>query len=140
MNVRAHLPSCRVHGNASGKALGDTGMKGLSTLTLFAALAASPLLAQGPVGTLERGAYACELPGDAAGAAGIPKPDANFTIIGASRYTSAQGHGTYLRRGDVVTFTSGPRSGEAYAVISSVFLRRMENGRPGELRCIRKSG
>jgi len=139
MNVRAHLPSCRVHGNASDEALGDIEMKGLSTLALLAALTASPLLAQGPIGTLERGTYACELPGDAGGEAGIPQPDASFTIIGASRYTSAQGQGTYLRRGDVVTFTSGPRSGEAYAVISSVFLRKMESGRPGALRCIRKN-
>jgi hypothetical protein len=115
-------------------------MKRLSTFALIAAIAASPAFAQGPIGTLERGAYACELPGDATGKAGIPKPDADFTIIGASRYSSAQGRGTYLRRGDVVTFTSGPRSGEAYAVISSAFLRRMENGQPGELRCIRKSG
>jgi hypothetical protein len=115
-------------------------MKGLSFLALIAAVAASPALAQGPIGTLERGKYACELPGDATGKAGIAKPDADFTIIGASRSSSAQGHGTYLRRGDVVTFTSGPRSGEAYAVISSVFLRRMENGRPGELRCIRNGG
>jgi hypothetical protein len=115
-------------------------MKGFSILALIAALAASPALAQGPIGTLERGTYVCELPGDASGKAGIPKPEANFTIIGASRYSSTQGHGTYLRRGDVVTFTSGARSGEAYAVISPAFLRRMENGQPGELRCIRKNG
>jgi hypothetical protein len=114
-------------------------MKGLSTVALIAAFAALPALAQGPIGTLERGTYACELPGDATGKPGIAKPDANFTIIGASRYSSALGRGTYLRRGDVVTFTSGPRAGEAYAVISSAFLRRMENGQPGELRCIRKT-
>ncbi len=115
-------------------------MKGFPTFALLAAFAAAPALAQGPIGTLERGVYVCELPGDASGKAGIAQPDANFTIIGASRYSSVQGRGTYLRRGDVVTFTSGPRSGEAYAVISPAFLRRMENGRPGELRCVRKNG
>ncbi len=140
MDTRAPLPSRRVHGNASDKALRGTEMKGFSTFVLIAAFAASAAPAQGPIGTLERGAYACELPGDAAGKAGIAKPEANFTIIGASRYSSAQGRGTYLRRGNLVTFTSGPRSGESYAVISTAFLRQMENGQPGELRCIRKSG
>lgn len=107
-------------------------------LGTVAMLAVSPSLGQGPIGTLERGRYACELPGDASGEAGIARPEADFEIIGASRYTSAQGRGTYLRRGDVVTFTTGPRKGESYAVISPAFLRRMENGRAGELRCIRK--
>lgn len=115
-------------------------MKELFLLGLVAAAAAAPSAAQGPIGTLERGSYSCELPGDASREAGIAKPEADFRIIGASRYSSAQGRGTYLRRGDVVTFTSGPRSGEAYAVISPAFLRRLVDGRPGELRCVRKGG
>jgi hypothetical protein len=113
-------------------------MKWLFLTGIAAAMAAVPAFAQGPIGTLERGTYVCELPGDASREAGIAQPEANFRIIGASRYSSAQGRGIYLRRGDVVTFTSGPRSGEAYAVISPAFLRRMENGKPGELRCVRK--
>lgn len=91
--------------------------------------------AQGPIGTIERGRYTCELPGDAAGEAGIEQPEQNFRIASSSRYVSHQGRGTYLRRGDVVTFSSGPRNGEQYAVISPTHLRRMENGQPGRLRC-----
>lgn len=105
-----------------------------------AAPAFAPLFAQGPIGTLERGTYHCELPGDAAGRAGIVQPQASFTIESASRYSSAQGGGAYLRRGEVVTLTSGPRSGESYAVISPGFLRRIESGQPGRLRCVRQGG
>lgn len=111
-------------------------MKGPVLIAALAAMAATSVSAQGPVGTLERGAFTCERPGHAAGRAGIEQPDAGFSIIGASRYSSPQGDGTYLRRGDIVTFTSGPRSGEAYAVISPGFLRRIENGVPGALRCV----
>lgn len=106
---------------------------------LFALLAiavAAPALGQGKIGTLSRGTYACELPGDAAGAIGLAQPDASLTIKSASRYDSPQGSGTYLRRGDRVTLTSGPRRGESYAVISERFLRRIEAGEPGPLRCI----
>lgn len=88
---------------------------------------------------MERGAYACELPGTAAGSAGIAQPDMAFTIIGASRYQSPQGGGTYLRRGDVMTLTSGPRLGESYAVVSPGFLRKIEAGKPGKMRCVRRS-
>ena len=115
-------------------------MKRLSILSVGAALFAANASAQGPIGTLDRGTYVCELPGDASREAGIPQPEADFTIVGASRYSSAQGGGNYLRRGDVVTFTSGPRKGETYAVISPAFLRRTDDGRPGELRCVRRGG
>jgi hypothetical protein len=104
----------------------------------LAALAASPALAQGAIGTVERGAYVCELPGDAAGRAGIEQPELGFTIESASRYSTSQGGGTYLRRGNTLTFTSGPRQGESYAVVSASFLRKMENDQPGRLRCVRK--
>jgi hypothetical protein len=111
-------------------------MKRPVLIAALAATAATSALAQGPIGTLERGTFACELPGNAAGRVGLEQPAAGFAIIGASRYSSPQGDGTYLRRGDLVTFTGGPRSGEAYSVISPGFLRRIENGRPGTLRCV----
>lgn len=111
-------------------------MKGLSILAIAAALVATSATAQGPIGVLERGSFSCELPGDAAGRAGVVKPNAGFSILSASRYTSPQGGGTYLRRGDVVMLTSGPRSGESYAVISPGFLRKIEGGSPGKLRCV----
>ena len=104
------------------------------------AFAAIPALAQGEIGTLERGAYVCELPGDATGRAGVVQPDKNFTVDSASRYSSPQGSGTYLRRGNVLEMTSGPRNGERYQVVSARFLRKLENGEPGRLRCVRQGG
>ncbi|MGC1270062.1 MAG: elongation factor P [Croceibacterium sp.] len=106
-----------------------------------AMLLSAPLAAQtvppGQIGTIERGRYNCELPGNVNGSVGVAQPDASFEIENASRYAAPQGGGTYLRRGDTVTFTSGARQGESYRVISPTFLRRIENGQPGRLRCIR---
>lgn len=99
----------------------------------------APATAQGPIGTIMRGAYVCELPGDAAGAAGIAQPEESFRIESASRYSAPQGSGTYLRRGDQITMTSGPRNGDRYMIVSEGFLRKLENGEPGRLRCIRTS-
>ena len=116
-------------------------LNALAALVLAAvAFAAIPAIAQGEIGTLERGAYVCELPGDATGRAGVVQPDENFTIASASRYTSPQGAGTYLRRGNVLEMTSGPRNGERYQVVSANFLRKLENGEPGRLRCVRQGG
>jgi len=111
-------------------------MRGLLISVLLGGIAA-PALAQGAVGTIARGSYVCELPGDALGSAGVEQPAQSFTIESASRYSSPQGAGTYLRRGDTVVLTSGPRQGESYALISGGFLRRVEDGRPGRLRCVR---
>lgn len=104
----------------------------------LAACLSTPALAQEKVGTLERGAYVCELPGDAGGQAGVAQPAESFTIISASRYSSPQGDGTYLRRGNRVTMTSGPRNGDSYVVVSSGYLRKLDNGEPGRLRCVRE--
>jgi hypothetical protein len=111
-------------------------MKGFSLFAVIAASVATNAIAQGPIGVMERGTFTCELPGDAASMAGIVQPDAGFTILSASRYSSRQGGGTYLRRGDIVTLTSGPRSGESYLVISPGFLRKIQDGQPGKLRCV----
>lgn len=113
-------------------------MKALSTVVLLAGALAAPALAQGAIGTMPRGTFACELPGDATGRAGVPQPDHNITIESASRYSSPQGDGSYLRRGNTLTLTSGPRQGESYAIISDGFLRLIEDGRPGRLRCVRQ--
>ena len=111
-------------------------MKGLFIPVAFAAVTV-PAFAQGAIGTIERGAYICELPGDAGGLAGVEQPAKAFTIESASRYSSPQGSGTYLRRGDMLMFTSGPREGERYAVVGGGFLRLVEDGKPGRLRCLR---
>jgi hypothetical protein len=111
-------------------------MKGLPILIVLAGMAA-PAFAQGAVGVVARGDYVCELPGDAAGRAGIEQPSERLSIESASRYSSPQGAGTYLRRGDTLVLTSGPRQGESYAVVGDGFLRRIEDGKPGRLRCVR---
>lgn len=120
-------------------------MKGHTILAITGAAAialgvSAPALAQAPIATIERGSYVCELPGDASGRAGREQPAENFSILSASRYSSAQGSGTYLRRGDRLSFTSGARQGEDYAVQSGGFLRRIEDGKPGRLRCVRQAG
>lgn len=92
----------------------------------------------GAIGTIDRGQYVCELPGDASGQVGLHQPAEDFRVASASRYRAADGDGTYLRRGDVLTMTSGPRNGAQYAVISPTFLRKIENGGPGRLRCFRR--
>jgi hypothetical protein len=114
-------------------------MKGLPIAIILAALAAASASAQGAIGTVERGTYVCELPGDAGSSAGVVQPGQALTIESASRYSSPQGSGTYLRRGDTLQLTSGPRQGESYAVIGAGFLRRIESGKPGRLRCVRSS-
>lgn len=96
---------------------------------------ATPALAQGPIGTVERGHYHCELPAEVAGEVALEQPDESFEIAGASRYRSPQGNGTYLRRGDHVFMTSGPRNGYEYVMLSESMLRKVENGEPGRLRC-----
>ena len=110
----------------------------LLLVTLATASTAAPSLAQGQIGTVERGNYVCELPGDAAGAVGIPQPEESFSIESASRYSSPQGSGTYLRRGDRLNMTSGPRNGDAYQIMGRGFLRKNVNGQPSRLRCIRQ--
>ena len=100
----------------------------------------SPAHAQSEIGTIERGRYVCELPGDVRGEAGIEQPEEGFTIDSASRYSSPQGGGTYLRRGERVRMTSGPRNGASYQIVGRDFLRKIDtNGEPGRLRCIRVS-
>ena len=119
-------------------AMGRRMIRSLPFATLLAA-SASAAFAQGPIDTVERGLYVCELPGDDAHLAGIPQPDRDFTIQTSSRYSSPQGNGTYLRRGKQVEMTSGPRRGEAYLVIHPGFLReRQADGTAGRLRCVRR--
>jgi len=93
--------------------------------------------AHGPIDTIDRGRYVCELPGDAGGQASRPQPDRNFTIESSSRYSSPQGHGTYLRRGDRIDMTSGPRKGEAYRIVRTGFLKLLQaDGKLSRLRCV----
>ena len=115
------------------------GARMIRSLPAAALLAALPAIAaaQGPIDTVPRGSYVCEMPGDAAGQVGIPQPDRSFTIKSSSRYATSRGGGLYLRRGDQLNMTSGPLKGEAYLVIRPGFLReRQPDGKPGRLRCV----
>jgi len=99
---------------------------------------AVPAQAQGPIGTVQQGRFVCELPGDAAGPRGVEQPGLGFRIENASRYVADSGSGTYLRRGNELVFTSGPRNGERYQVVTPGFLRKLEDGAPSRLRCVRR--
>ncbi|GMN01635.1 elongation factor P [Erythrobacter sp. MTPC3] len=121
-------------------------------LTAFAAFvaAASPLMSQqsapanapgGMLRTMPHGAYQCALPGDAGGKAYEVVEAEGFSIGTASSYTSAQGRGNYILRGDRLTFTRGPKKGEQFERISTNQLRQLNaSGKRTKLRCIRLGG
>lgn len=107
---------------------------------IASALLAAPALgvSGGQLATLERGPWACEMPGDAGTTPGLAAPEADFTITNGSTYHVPEGHGTYLRTGDQLRMTSGPRQGDRYAVQSEHFLRKLDqNGNDTGLRCIK---
>lgn len=119
--------------------------KGLATIFVAIALGAvpvSPAVAQssgGALGALPNGNYQCELPGDAAGRAGVRQPSRDFEITGASTYSKDGSRGTYLRRGNELRMTSGPMQGQRYAVMGSRLVRMLDSdGTPSRLRCIRR--
>lgn len=112
-----------------------------TSLAMLALLAAAPALAVpgGRIGTLNQGHYICELPGDAAGPAGIRQADKAFDVLNYSSYSTSRGRGTYLLVGDTLTFTSGPRKGERFHRVSSNFLRQIgPDGKDANLRCVRQ--
>lgn len=109
----------------------------LALLALTAALAPTTASAE-MLGTLDRGEWYCELPGDASGPSGINKEEENFSILNASRYSTSGGTGTYLRRGKNVMMTSGPRKGDRYWLSSSRIVRKLDkDGNLTPLRCLR---
>jgi len=110
-------------------------------LSSLAILAAGPVIAApgGPIDTLQLGTYACELPGDATGPAGVRVAEQDFEVINASSYTAQGARGSYLLTGRDVVMTSGPKQGQRFVRISASFVRLAEaDGSPGALRCIRR--
>ncbi|GGC19552.1 hypothetical protein GCM10011371_04030 [Novosphingobium marinum] len=108
-------------------------------LALATSLVAAPAAAVpgGTLGTLEKGWYACEAPGDALGPAGDRMPEADFKVVSASSYRAGGTRGTYLLTGDRVVMTSGPFEGRKFHRQSRGFLREIDgSGAPGSIRCI----
>ncbi|MBV7267237.1 elongation factor P [Erythrobacter ani] len=88
----------------------------------------------GMLRTMPHGVYQCALPGDAAASAYRVVEAEGFTIGPASSYTSPEGRGTYILRGDKLSFTRGPKKGEQLQRIGTNQLKR------GKLRCTRLGG
>ena len=114
-------------------------------LTAFAVViaAAGPLIAQEgrPLRTMPHGVYQCALPGDADGLAFEVVEEEGFKIKPASRYSNAQGGGTYLMRGKELVFTRGPKKGEEFQRVGTNQLQRMkDDGSLDKLLCTRLSG
>lgn len=109
---------------------------------LLAALmvSAQPALAAsgGAIGLLMTGDYQCERPGDAGGPHAHPDPQSSFRVIPQSRYVAGgAAPGTYLRRGETVTMTTGPLAGTRLLMRNGKFLRRIDgDGGPAALRCV----
>ena len=92
----------------------------------------------GTLNTMPHGPYECALPGDAGGAAYVVIEEENFRVSTASRYQSAEGSGTYIMRGDMLTFTRGPKRGERFRRIGDNQLRKLNsNGEVTDLLCTR---
>lgn len=115
-------------------------MTRLLAATALLTLAASASAATGGlIATLQVGDYVCELPGDAAGPAGVRQPQHDFAVINATSYTTSGGRGTYLVTGNLVQMTSGPKKGERFIKLSENFLRELDrSGAQTSLRCVRQ--
>lgn len=104
----------------------------------FALLAGSAAHAHGELGTLPKGRYLCELPGDAMGLASRPVEGHWFDVVNASRYVSDGGDGTYLLTGKSVVFTRGPMRGARFEWNGMRALNRTDlMGELARLRCVR---
>lgn len=127
-------------------------MRYVLLLTGFAAAlaAASPMMAQaeqsaspppgGMLGTMPHGIYECALPGDATGSAYDVVPEEQFRIRTASSYRDAMGSGTYIMRGNELTFTRGPRKGQQFRRVGENQLKKLKDGKPTKLLCTRLLG
>lgn len=120
--------------------------RSILALTAFAAiLAASALPADaqdsGMLRTMPHGQYQCALPGDAGGVAFQAVPAENFRLRSASGYKSDAGSGTYILRGDTLTFTRGPKKGQKFRRVGSNQLQIIgADNQLGRLICTRRSG
>ncbi len=109
-------------------------------IAMAAALVGSSELAAsgGQIDVLRTGSYVCELPGDAAGLAGVHQPAEDFAVVNASNYAVGGARGSYLLTGEQMTITSGPKRGARYRRVSGGTLRALDGaGRDTALHCVR---
>lgn len=98
----------------------------------------SPAPSGGMLRTLPHGEYECALPGDAGGRSYEIVPSEGFRISTASRYSDRDGTGTYILRGNKLTFTAGPKNGQRFERVSENQLRKTNSdGKRSELLCTR---
>lgn len=96
-----------------------------------------PPVPGGPLSTLTRGNFTCELPGDAGGPAAKPLPEYAFEVVNASSYKAAGVRGSYLHTGDLVVMTGGTLKGLKFRRESSRMLRQVDDqGVPTGMRCV----
>lgn len=107
-----------------------------------AAVPFTPVMADegGMLKTVPRGTYQCAVPGDAARDPLKKVPAEDFKIGASSSYSAAEGRGTYLLRGKVLTFTSGPKRGQRYRQIGTQQLQKLgPDGALSKMICARAS-
>lgn len=98
---------------------------------------APPPVAGGRIGTLEKGIYTCETPGDVTGAPGIVRTDLAFSIVNGSNYKQNGKAGSYLLTDDTVTLTGGPLNGSRFRRVSRARLQLLDlAGKPSAVRCV----
>ncbi|WP_298303077.1 elongation factor P [uncultured Erythrobacter sp.] len=92
----------------------------------------------GMLRTMPHGVYECALSGDAGGSAYEVVATEGFRISTASRYTDDNGDGTYILRGNRLTFTAGPKNGQRFERVGQNQLRKVDvEGKRSELLCTR---
>ncbi|MEM9500958.1 MAG: elongation factor P [Pseudomonadota bacterium] len=94
----------------------------------------------GMLRTMPRGTYQCALPGDAAGEAFEVVPEEQFRIGNASSYRTSAGRGTYLLRGNELTFTRGPKKDQRFRRVGTNQLQKLSDGKMTKLICTRLGG
>lgn len=119
-------------------------MKRSAVLILLAAPAltlSGPALKAEMLSTMPHGTYECALPGDAAGPAWDTIEGKGFRIGRASSYRSAEGSGTYLLEGELLTFTRGPFKGRQLLRTATNELTQIgPDGKRTKLVCMRVGG
>jgi hypothetical protein len=109
----------------------------LPAAAMMAAATSPSPVPGGRLSTLELGRYGCEHPDPMDVTRGRPVGGADFSIVNASSYRQDGVMGSYLRTGDDVVMTSGPRRGERYRVAGRAVLVRTDlAGSEPDQRCV----